>query len=354
MNLINLSPFLEKNSITASAPCRLDMGGTLDIRTFYHPLSWLKPCTVNIALDMRTKVRLLPYNPDHVKVSSKGFDSAAMPLHAVPFSHPLGLIFGVAYYFQATGVHIEIESASPPRSALGGSSVAAVALIAALSKVLEQIHGAPHLSRTQMALLAHAIEESTAGVPCGIQDQLAAVFGGVNQWKWPKDVNAPPFIQKPLFPPDTINDFNQYILVAYCGVPHVSKNINGLWIDQFLSGNTRTQWIEIADCSRRFADALLVQNIDDAVAAMNREMTIRKEMTPAVLDDMGDKLTTAAIETGCGARITGAGGGGCIWALGETDAIDRLRSVWHQILSKRKEARLLDCGIDSTGVMAGF
>ena len=85
------------------------MGGTLDIRTFYQPLSWLKPCTINLALDMRTTVRLLPYEADQIKVSSRGFDSAEMPLHSVPFSHPLGLIFAVAYSHRTGGLHIEID-----------------------------------------------------------------------------------------------------------------------------------------------------------------------------------------------------------------------------------------------------
>jgi D-glycero-alpha-D-manno-heptose-7-phosphate kinase len=326
------------------------MGGTLDIRTFYWPLSWCKPCTINLALDMRTEVRLLPYKPEQIKVSSRGFDSAEMPLHSVPFSHPLGLIFAVAYYFKAGGLQIEIDSASPPRSALGGSSAAAVALITALSRFFEQERGAAPLTSPQTALIAHAIEESAAGVPCGMQDHLAAVYGGINRWDWQESVQAPPFSRKQLISNEAAPEINRRLLVAYCGIPHTSKDINGIWIKQFLSGKTRAQWIEIARCSNRFAEALERLDIAVAVDAMNREMAIRKEMTPGVLDDLGDGLTSAATAGGCGSRITGAGGGGCIWALGEPDAIERLRPVWETILSKREDARILDCGIDSQGV----
>ena len=326
------------------------MGGTLDIRTFYWPLSWLKPCTINMALDMRTEVRLLPYKPEHIKVSSRGFDSAEMPLHSVPFSHPLGLIFAVAYYFRAGGLHIEIDSASPPRSALGGSSVAAVALISALVSVFQQERDANPLTSLQTALLAHAIEESAAGIPCGMQDHLAAVYGGINRWDWQETVQAPPFRRKQLIADAAAPDINRRLLVAYCGIPHSSKDVNGVWIKGFLAGKTRTQWIEIAQCSDRFAEALERLDIAGAVAAMNREMAIRKQMTPWVLDDLGDGLTSAAIAGGCGSRITGAGGGGCIWALGEPDAIERLRPVWETLLSERVGARILDCGIDSLGV----
>ena len=41
---------LESRPIEASAPCRIDMGGTLDISTFYLPLRHLYPCTLNIAI----------------------------------------------------------------------------------------------------------------------------------------------------------------------------------------------------------------------------------------------------------------------------------------------------------------
>ena len=34
----------------------------------------------------------------------------------------------------------------------------------------------------------------------------------------------------------------QRLLLAYCGIPHVSSQINHQWIRQFLSGMTRDQW----------------------------------------------------------------------------------------------------------------
>ena len=68
----NFQRILEKQTIEASAPCRIDMGGTLDIRTFYYQLRHLSPCTFNIAVDLRTRVRLLPYCDGRIRISSKG------------------------------------------------------------------------------------------------------------------------------------------------------------------------------------------------------------------------------------------------------------------------------------------
>ena len=76
----------------------------------------------------------------------------------------------------------------------------------------------------------------------------------------------------------------------------------------------------------------------------------RFRMTPEVLDRLGKKLVDAAVHNRCGARFTGAGGGGCLWALGSAEDIDRLRRIWEEILQQRGEARLLEPRIDSTGL----
>jgi D-glycero-alpha-D-manno-heptose-7-phosphate kinase len=342
---------LEKKPIEASAPCRIDMGGTLDIRTFYYPLRHLSPCTFNIAVDLRTRVRLLPYHDDLIKISSKGFESAEFPISRAPFDHPLGLMFAIAAYFNARNIHVQIESQSPPRGAMGGSSAAAVALIAAFSKLMQQPTSKKPLTRPQTAILAHGLEESVAGVPCGFQDQLAAIYGGVNAWIWPASIENPQFRKKMVLRKELHKDFERRLLLAYCGKPHESRDINSRWVQQFLSGKFRDFWSEIVSCTRQFVAAVSDRNYMQAAALMNRETGIRKKMTPDVLNEIGNQLVEAAVADNCGARFTGAGGGGCIWALGEVKHIDRLKPVWEDILSTENEGRLLDMKIDSQGLV---
>lgn len=345
-----MQKIIESHQIEASAPCRIDVGGTLDISTFYYPLRHLFPCTVNIAINLRTKVRLLPYDKKIIKVTSKGFKSAEYLLDKAPFDHPLGLIFAIAAYFRAEGVHIDIDSSSPPRSALGGSSAAAVALVGAFSKVKEK-KGQPPLSRKNIAFLSQTIEASVAGVPCGFQDQLAAVYGGANVWHWPGDCQIPFFKKKTIIPKRYLPKFEQHLLLAYCGIPHESKNVNKKWVTQFLSGKHRGLWAEIIVCTHKFADALIKRDITTACEQMNKETAIRRKMTPEVLDEIGKALVGSAVKKSCGARFTGAGGGGCIWALGRVEDIDKLKGTWEGILSTRKDARLLSAKIDSEGLL---
>lgn len=345
----DIRKIIETRNISASAPCRIDMGGTLDIGSFYYPLSFLNPCTFNIAVDMRTRIDIMPHRPGYIRISSRGFDDAEYRVDELPFRHPMGLMFAIAAHFHIDGIHIDITSTSPPRSALGGSSAAAVALIAAFNRILTMADQ-PEILLERIPLLAHAIEEGVAGVPCGLQDQLAATYGGINAWYWRGKGDDLLFRRRRVIDKTEHVVFQRQILLAYCGVPHESININSQWVGQFLSGKFRSHWAEIVRCTNAFVDAVSCADIVSAVQLMNQETAIRLEMTPDVLDDIGNRLFDAARHNGCGARFTGAGGGGCIWAMGQAGDIAVLKPVWESILSERAGAKLLDFDIDHDGV----
>jgi D-glycero-alpha-D-manno-heptose-7-phosphate kinase len=347
---VNLRQILEAEPIETSAPCRLDMGGTLDLSTFFFPLRHLSPCTFNIALDLRTCIRLRPHRDGWVKVSSRGFADAEFPSDALPFRHEMGLIFATAAYFRASGVHIEIDSSSPPRSALGGSSAAVVALITAFSRAHE-LAGIPILTRHKVALLAHALEQSVAGLPCGMQDQLAATFGGAHLWYWPGEAYGSVYRKKKILKKSDAKRMQRHFLLAYCGAPHDSADVNSTWVGQFMAGDYRQHWEEIIRLTQQFALCLADGEIEGACCALNAETRLRQEMTPEVLDEMGTVLASAAMQYGCGVRFTGAGGGGCIWALGQPHTLEQLALTWTDLLSGRPEAGLLPFAVDNQGVI---
>ncbi|MCP4747808.1 MAG: galactokinase [Desulfobacteraceae bacterium] len=326
------------------------MGGTLDLSTFYLPLHHLSPCTFNAALDLRTYVSLEVYDPGKIKISSQGFEDLTVIADTASYDHPLGLMLAVAAHFNAQGVHIRIRSTSPPRSALGGSSVAAVALIWAFSKVLAKT-GRPMPEPSTVAAVAHGIEQSVAGIVCGMQDQLAAVYGGVNGWYWADSENHLDYRRKKLVPNEKADLFSQSILVAYCGEPHESQDINGTWVRGFLRGQHRDVWRQIVDCSHNFIRAIAQLDFELAMSYMDRELDLRLQLTPAVIDSIGNKFVQAARQKGCSARFTGAGGGGCLWALGTPDCIRQLKPLWQSIAEQKEQAKILETNIDTQGVL---
>ena len=176
----SLRDLLTRHQVVASAPCRIDAGGTWDIKAMALPFERLRPITVNIALNLRTSVVLSPYEDSWVKISSDGFPRGeSFSKDQLPLTPPFGLFFAAVSYFDVHGMAIEIRSQSPVKSALGGSSTALVALIKALSKV----SSGKKMSAKEILHLAYHLEDGISGGNCGLQDHAAAVYGGVSQWE---------------------------------------------------------------------------------------------------------------------------------------------------------------------------
>ncbi len=341
---------LKNRRVEASAPCRVDSGGTWDIRSMALPMEAIEPVTLNIALSLRTRVELLPFEEGMVKVCSEGFpDTGAHEFKTLPFDSTFGLFYAAISYFGFHGLEVRIASDSPSKAALGGSSTALVALIKALSK-LAVLTGKPPLPQKDILHLAYYLEDSTSSGKCGIQDQAAAVFGGVNLWRWHFGNRQAPYERTPLLDRKRQQDLSEHLLVAFSGRSHVSARINQGWLEGFLSGKTRAGWIEANGIVRRLAQALIDRKWDQAAGLLREEMAVRRDITPDALIPVTRKLIQQAEQSGCGARFAGAGAGGSVWALGEKKRIDELKTIWRSILAPIRGAGILDCAVDPRGV----
>jgi D-glycero-alpha-D-manno-heptose-7-phosphate kinase len=342
---------LSEGQIEASAPCRIDSGGTWDIKALALPLEGIVPVTVNAALSLRTHVVLRPFKRGWVRIRSAGFQRAeAHPVDSLPFTSPLGIFFAAVSYFRFHGLEIQIRSESPVRSALGGSSTALVALIKALGEAAANRAGGKSLSRRQILHLAYHIEDGVSGGYCGLQDQTAAVYGGVNQCVWQYGNPGSSMKRTPLLDRKGQAALSQRLLVAYTGKTHVSARINRNWIRDFLEGKTRARWIEVNRIVHRLADALRKQAWGRAAGLIQEEMALRRVMTPEALTPVSEDLVNLAEQIGCGARFAGAGAGGSLWAIGPSRAIRQLKKRWEEALAPIRGARVLACAVDPKGV----
>lgn len=271
------------------------------------------------------------------------------PFDTIPFISPFGLFFAAISYFGLHGLHVHIRSDSPVKSALGGSSTAIVALIKALCKV-GVLLGRKEMPAGRVLHLAYHLEDGVAKGKCGMQDQAAAVYGGVHLWRWQYGEKGPPFRRIPLLDRKGQRELSERLLVAYSGKSHVSSRINRTWVDDFLSGRTREGWIKANDIVNRLANALGEKDWNIAAGLLREEMAVRKGITPDALIPVTERLVEQAEGVGCGARFAGAGSGGSVWALGEKDRIEQLKKLWASTLSSIRGARILPCAIDPVGV----
>jgi D-glycero-alpha-D-manno-heptose-7-phosphate kinase len=349
---ISIRELLEKSPIQGSAPCRIDSGGTWDIKAMALPFEGLNPITVNIALDLRTFVSLLPFKSGWIKVSSDTYPyQESYPLIEAPFGSRFGLFLAIAAYFMMHGVEISIHSSSPVNAGLGGSSTAAVATIKAFSMARALLNQG-EIERRNILHLAYQLEDGVCGGGCGMQDQGAAVFGGVHAWSWNYSREGSVFERETIVEHTGYEGMSRRMLVAYSGRRHRSIRINRRWIKEFLCGGTRFGWIEANRMVHRLASHIREGRWEEAAGALRDEVAIRRKITPEAFTTVIDLLIRGSEDMGCGARFAGAGGGGSVWAIGETDAITRLRGVWEDILKTTRNGRILDCRIDPDGVRA--
>ena len=348
--MVSIRQLLTRTPVTVSAPCRVDTGGTWDIKALALPLQWAVPVTVNMALTLRTTVTLQPYEDGWVKISSRGFArTETFAADRLPFDSPFGIFFAAVSYFGFHGLEVKIDSQSPVKSALGGSSTALVALVGALQEATALMDGRG-LSRKEILHLAYHLEDGVSGGNCGIQDQAAAVYGGVHLWKWHFGNSVEPLTRISLLDQKGREMLSNHILVAYSGKSHVSARTNHQWINDFLSGKTRSGWLKANGVVRSFARAIETGDWDQAAFFLREEMALRREITPEALDGVTEKMVGAAESIGCGARFAGAGAGGSVWALGKKGNMDLLRNKWRELLAPIKDAQILCAGIDSEGV----
>ncbi|MEE9609983.1 MAG: hypothetical protein V3W19_01970, partial [Desulfatiglandales bacterium] len=251
-------------------------------------------------------------------------------------------------HFGFHGLEVRIRSDSPVKSALGGSSTALIAHIKALSE-LRGMLGERRLSGREILHLGYHLEDGVSGGNCGIQDQAAAVYGGVNRWTWRYGSRSNWFKRESLLGAEGRKELSKRILVAYSGKSHVSSRINRAWINDFMSGVTRAGWVKVNDMVNRLAEAIKEEDWNKTASLLRDEMAVRREITPDALIPITERLVDQAEGAKCGARFTGAGAGGSIWALGEVDRIRHLRKIWEMTLASIKSAMILDCDIDPIG-----
>ncbi|MDB9822756.1 galactokinase [Deltaproteobacteria bacterium] len=341
---------LEQIPIETSAPCRIDSGGTWDIKAMALPLERIEPATINMALSLRTRIELSPFRDGWVKVTSDGFAHVEeYRIKNLSFNSPFGLFFAAINHFGFHGLKVNIRSDSPVKSALGGSSTALVALIKALSQ-LRKIREGKALSNKEILNLGYHLEDGISGGNCGIQDQAAAVYGGVNRWIWVFGNKGSLSKRERLLDRKGEKEISDCIIVAYSGKSHASAAINRSWIKDFLAGQTRAGWIEANDIVNNLAKAIKKKDWEKASSLLKDEMEVRRKITPDALIPITEKLIDLAENTGCGARFTGAGAGGSVWAIGEPDRIGDLRGIWETALVPIKGAGILNCTVDSAGV----
>jgi len=204
-----------------------------------------------------------------------------------------------------SGLELYLETEAPPGSGLGASSALVVAVIGAL----REWRRLP-LDDYQMAHLAWEIERKDVGIPGGMQDQYAAVFGGFSliEFGGPGKV----IVNSLRIDPRIIDELQYNLLMVFVG----SRKSDSI-IEAQVSGyvERRPGVLEALDRMKELTieakNALLTGRLDDLGQLLHEEWLEKKRTASAVTTSLIDEMYEEARRLGAlGGKVSGAGGGG--------------------------------------------
>jgi D-glycero-alpha-D-manno-heptose-7-phosphate kinase len=238
------------------------------------------------------------------------------------------------------GVRIIVRSDAPPGSGLGSSAALGAATMGALSHFLRW-----NLLPYEVARESQALEVEELGLECGVQDQIAACYGGVNYMH----VNYP---EARVFPVEldtaTLCELEDRLLLVYTGQSHFSSAMHQKVIAAYEAGEdaTRKAFATLSDCAVRGKEALMMGDLDAFAEVMNENWRAQKDLHADITTPDVEALHRAAFEAGAvGFKLNGAGGGGTATLM--------CRRNTNHIVRRAVEAlnmRVLPSKIDFTGL----
>lgn len=323
------------------APTRIDLaGGTLDIWPIYLLLE--QAVTVNVAIDLHAVVEVAPLKDKLIALHSEDLDlrqEAENPAALVD-QGPLPLLARLVRSFAPNGgVRLKTRATAPAGSGLGGSSALAAGMAVALSRLAGENPGEDvHALARRLANL----EAQVLRIPTGVQDYYPALLGGVLKLTFTAEgITA----QRLPLDPETLAE---RLVLVYEGATRSSGLANMDMLCRFLGdeGDTRDAMAAVAQAAMDLAEAMSCGDLDAAGKAMGREMAARRRLSPTVMTPVTERLFAAAMSAGAlGAKVCGAGGGGCsvYWAPagGHRQLAAALSAAGGQVLPFKVES----CGL---------
>ena len=324
--------------IQSSAPTRIDLaGGTLDIWPLY--LFHDGAQTLNAAISLRARCTIRPRADTRIAIFSEDTGTRVEADHWSDLrdNHDLKLLGRLLHYFQAEGLELRTRSESPVGAGIAGSSALNIAVCGALAAWCERA-----LPDELLLRIAQNIEAQVIDVPTGVQDYRPALYGGISAVELNVDgIRRIPLHVEPL-------ELQKRIVLAYTNASRNSGINNWEMTKRHIDGDREVQsrFARIRDVAVAMRASLERQDWPAVGQHVADEWENRKRLAPGVSTPAIDAMLDAAKAAGAwGGKVCGAGGGGCLFCIGEPDRAPAIREAL-----AAHGARLLDYRIETEGL----
>jgi D-glycero-alpha-D-manno-heptose-7-phosphate kinase len=324
--------------IESSAPTRIDLaGGTLDIWPLY--LFHENAQTINAAISLRAYCSIRPRDDTRLAIVSEdtGVRVEADHWSELRESHDLELLGRLLHFFQAEGLELRTRSESPFGAGIAGSSALNIAVCGALAQWCRR-----DLSDELLLQIAQNVEAQVIDVPTGVQDYRPAYYGGVSAVELNVDG-----VRRVALPVDPL-ELQGRLVLAYTNASRNSGINNWEMTKRHIDGDREVQgrFARISEIAGRMRQALERRDWTAVGLHVAEEWENRKGLAPGVTTPAIDAMLDAARRAGAqGGKVCGAGGGGCLFCIGEPDAVPAIRRALGE-----NGARLLDFRIETEGL----
>ena len=297
--------------INSSAPTRIcDNGGWTD--TWFAEYGQV----FNIAIEPLAQVQIAVYPQDtlqaRVMIAAENYGDTYPREMGTPWQkHPL-----IEAAIEQLGVPedvnitIHLQSDAPPGASLGTSAAVTVALLGALDCLTPG-----RLSAHQIALQAQKVETERLGWQCGIQDQIAAAYGGIS---FIDMVQYPYAAVSPIRPEEKICwELEKRLLVVYMGRPHKSSQIHERVIAHLENAGPQEPRLEFLRSTAEPArNALLAGDFATLGQAFIANTEGQRRLHPELINPVAEQIIELArAHHALGWKVNGAGGEGGSIAL---------------------------------------
>jgi D-glycero-alpha-D-manno-heptose-7-phosphate kinase len=310
--------------VLARAPVRvLDAGGWTD--TWFAGNGTVCNLAVDDGVEVSARRQELSVSRGvrMVDLRVPGFgDQYCFALNECPGRHPLLEAALSRWAPPDCQIEVIVTSSVPPGSGVGTSASVVVALIAALWALADRNWDLAALARA-----SHEIETLDCGLQCGVEDQVAAAYGGCNLIR----IDPYPHVEVHSLElaPSTWDALGRRIVTVYLGSPHRSSTMHEAVIEGLTSTDAEMLLAPLRTAASNAAAALVAGDISAYGSAMIANTEAQAALHPALVNELARKVITVAEGHGAiGWKVNGAGGnGGTVTIIGRDDAGELVKAL---------------------------
>lgn len=212
----------------------------------------------------------------------------------------------LTHYGVTQGVEISNQCDLPARSGLGSSSSFCAGLIKAIYALKGEMIAKYGLAKETIRLEREIMKENG-----GIQDQIAAVYGGLNHIHI--NHNGSFSVDPVVMNEDRKNEFNENLMLFFTGISRTSSDIAE---KQVKTAKQKTEQLHRMQQMVGEACKVLTSthaNLDDFGYMLHETWMLKRSLTDKISNSLIDEIYNTAVDNGAlGGKILGAGGGGFI------------------------------------------